>query len=73
MLVKRLILCDDLYVNINQATEMTCHSPECFTVFFHLDFLWQRGHLLNLIDQLRRKFSLHRPFEGGYEPLWEFS
>ena len=23
------------------------------------------GYLLNLSDQLRRKFSLHRPFEGG--------
>ena len=48
VLVKRLILCDDLYVNINQ------------------------GHLLNLSDQLRGKFSLFRPFEGGYEPPWEF-
>ena len=27
-LVKRLILSDDLYVDINQALEMTCCSPE---------------------------------------------
>ena len=29
--MKRLIVCDDLYVNINQASEMTCRSLE----FFH--------------------------------------
>ena len=27
-LVKRLILSDDLYFDIDQASEMTCHSPE---------------------------------------------
>ena len=26
---------------------------------------WGAGYLLNLSDQLRRKFSKHRPFEGG--------
>ena len=72
-LVKRLILCDDLYVDINQASEMTCRSPEFFTAFFLLNLLWQRGHLLNLSYQLRRNFSLHRPLEGGYEPPLEFS
>ena len=71
-LVKRLNLFNDLYVDINQASDMTCRSPEFFTAYFHLDFLRQRGHLLNLIDQLRRKFSLHRPFEGGCEPPQEF-
>ena len=64
---------DDLYVDINQASEMTCCSTEFFTAFFHLDFLRQQGHLLNLSDQIRKKFSLHRPFEGGYEPPQEFT
>ena len=70
-LVKRLILCDNLYVVIIQASEMTC-ILQCFTAFFHLNFVLQGGHLLTLIDQLRKKFSQHRPFEGGYEPPREF-
>ena len=66
-LVKRLTLWCRMYrLSIHyHASEMTCRSPVFHSVFFHLDFLWQWGPLLNLSDQLRRKFSLNRPFEGG--------
>ena len=49
---------DDLYVDIDQASEVTCSSPECSSVVDSISTScgnW--GHLLNLSDQLRRKFS----------------
>ena len=39
----------------------------CSKNFFHL-FVQQRGYLLNQSDELRRKFSIHRPFEGCKPP-----
>ena len=70
--MKRLTLGDDLYVDIDQASEVSCSSPEYSSVDSIPTSCGNWGHLLNLSDQLRRKFSLHRPFEGGYEPPWEF-
>ena len=35
--------------------------------FSSISSVRQQGCLLNLCDKLRRKFSTHRPFEGGYK------
>ena len=47
-LMKRLIFSDDLYVDINQASEVTCSSPECSSVDSILTSCGNWGHLLNL-------------------------
>ena len=70
--MKRPTLGDDLYVDIYQASEVTCSSSEYSSVDSILTSCGNWGHLLNLSDQFRRKFSLYRPFEGGYEPPLEF-
>ena len=61
-----LILCVELFFH-DQAPRMTC----CFPVFFgvllsHFFCAATGGYLLNLSDQLKRKFSIGRPFEGGF-------
>ena len=68
-----LIICLELFIH-DQAPRMACRSPAFFEVLFsHLSSVQQQvGHLLNVSDQLRQKFLLHRPFEDGCQPPQEF-
>ena len=53
-----------MYVDLNQASEMTCRTPE-FSQLLPSQLLAAMGHLLNLSDQLRKKFSLQLVDENG--------
>ena len=53
-----------IYIIYDQASEIT-FQPPVFRSAASISLRGNRGHLLNLSDQLRRKFSIQRPFEGG--------
>ena len=71
--VKRLILCEECISYPRSGFRNDLSFSRVFTAcFFHLDFLWQQGHLLNLSDQFRKKFHYIDPLRVVVSHLGNF-
>ena len=65
-LVKRLALWRGMYrLSTIRLQENDLSFSSISQRVFPSQLLAATGHLHNLSDQLRREFSLHKPFEGG--------